>query len=367
MRFRQWVDAGGSLSYALIDEATGIAALVDPVASLEAAYVELAHEHRLRIAYVLHTRITADSGGIAATSDRYADLAASLGLRIAPDQALAAHRDALWERLGCPRIGPRSSWIPDESNAGGAPTLVQVDRSLFEIRARTAIAQGMEWFVTDAGGAFASPIRIAYDGIRVLLGNEIIDGIACPRSPGALVYRWRDRLFNGGSVAGVVRARVPQWASTLPDETLVYPGRVEAGLRVASLGQITTLDQPAVDAPAPLPDGTPHPGGFREIDPDAARAALSRLVVIDISDPRAATHRIPGACSIRTQEIPKVAGDWPRDRPILVVSETGMRCETASRMLQHMGFTWVYRLIGGLELWRESDLPLQPILSQRSA
>jgi rhodanese-related sulfurtransferase len=47
-----------------------------------------------------------------------------------------------------------------------------------------------------------------------------------------------------------------------------------------------------------------------------------------------------------------------RNRPIVVYCDTGARSAMAADTLQQMGFTQVYNLAGGIELWIAEDLPV---------
>jgi len=62
------------------------------------------------------------------------------------------------------------------------------------------------------------------DGDRLYVGKELLSVVATPgHSACSLSYLWRDRVFTGHTL--------------LPDETLVYPGRVTDRRRISSIGQ----------------------------------------------------------------------------------------------------------------------------------
>lgn len=47
-----------------------------------------------------------------------------------------------------------------------------------------------------------------------------------------------------------------------------------------------------------------------------------------------------------------------REKPIVVVCETGMRSAQAAKLLKSLGFSQVMNLQGGLTTWRSDNLPL---------
>ena len=50
--------------------------------------------------------------------------------------------------------------------------------------------------------------------------------------------------------------------------------------------------------------------------------------------------------------------DKHKEKPVVVVCESGMRAETAAGQLLKAGFTQVFVLKGGLAQWRASNLPV---------
>jgi len=48
----------------------------------------------------------------------------------------------------------------------------------------------------------------------------------------------------------------------------------------------------------------------------------------------------------------------PTDQPIVVVCRTGGRSALAALVLQHMGFSNVRSIAGGVTQWTAADLPL---------
>ncbi len=369
MLFRQWVAPGeGRCSYALVDDGTGVGALVDPVPELESAYRAYARERSFRFAFVLETRLPPEEGH--EIDGRYTEMVAALGLESHIEEVgpPVGEGKGLAARLGALRVGPLRSWIGEGEDGAEVPTVLQVGGTIVELRGTCRSDRPREWLVADPTGPIDPPVRLAYDGARLLLGREIVDVRPCGAQAGALAYLWRDRLFTGRPVRSPVReaeGRPPRWCRSLAQETLVFPGQVRDGLRVSTLGQ-ELEDRPRESRAEPeLPAGTWNSRGFCDLDPEEARPVLHRFQVLSIGDATRSPYRMPGARPVDLRTLAGVVEGWSRAEPILVVSETGVRCGSAVLMLQRMGFERVYRLLGGLELWSDHGFPVHPVLETR--
>lgn len=108
-----------------------------------------------------------------------------------------------------------------------------------------------------------------------------------------------------------------------------------------------------------------------EISPNTYLQSTSRYpILIDVREPQEYQSGIlPGAqmiprglleakliempiCKERSQPL-----EWLAENNILLYCHTGSRSALAAHSLQKMGFNKVYSLAGGIEKWRELDLP----------
>ena len=100
------------------------------------------------------------------------------------------------------------------------------------------------------------------DEDSVIIGEEFIQVIATPgHSRCSLSYYWRDRVFTGHTLlagtsglcqradsdAAQMFNSVRKKLLTLPEETLVYPGRVNAGHCLSSIAQERTSSEDVAD------------------------------------------------------------------------------------------------------------------------
>jgi len=93
--------------------------------------------------------------------------------------------------------------------------------------------------------------RTVAHGDTLIFGGEVIRVLSTPgHTPDAVSYLWRDRLFSGdalhpaGCPAPLDTTDPGQWYDSvtqrlflLPDETLVFPGHVQAGRTVSTIAE----------------------------------------------------------------------------------------------------------------------------------
>ncbi|HHJ17997.1 MAG TPA: MBL fold metallo-hydrolase [Gammaproteobacteria bacterium] len=182
MIFRQFCTSDDEISYLLADPVTRYAALLDPNLLAEPDYIEVMNRLDLRLVYVIETHA------------HESHLSAASVLRTDTGARLVTHSEA---DISC------------------------VDMHV------------------DAGDS-------------IFVGEECISVLATPgHSMCSLSIRWRDRVFTGHTLlagatgpclrddanAGQLFDSVEQRLFALPDETLVYPGRIRNGWRISSIGQ----------------------------------------------------------------------------------------------------------------------------------
>lgn len=66
-----------------------------------------------------------------------------------------------------------------------------------------------------------------------------------------------------------------------------------------------------------------------------------------------------GAKNIPLSQISSRVSEFPRDREILLICQSGNRSVTAARILQKQGVTQVVNVTGGTTVWRMHGLPLE--------
>ena len=94
---------------------------------------------------------------------------------------------------------------------------------------------------------------------------------------------------------------------------------------------------------------------------DAVRLVNSGAVIVDVRDTSEynAGHIID-ARNIPAKELGERADSLKKfkEKPVIVVCETGMSAGNAVKALRALGFTKVTALKGGLRSWRQENLPL---------
>ena len=185
MIFRQFCTADKEISYLLADPVTRQAALLDPNMLALDEYIETIEAMDLTLSYVIETHV------------HESHRSASASLRAQMDAQLVAHQAA---QLVC--------------------TDMPVD-----------------------------------DEDSVYIGEELVRVIATPgHSRCSLCFHWRDRVFTGHTLlagksglcpredsdAAAMLKSIQKKLLTLPDETLIYPGRINANRCVSSIAQERT-------------------------------------------------------------------------------------------------------------------------------
>ncbi|HEX7011731.1 MAG TPA: rhodanese-like domain-containing protein [Steroidobacteraceae bacterium] len=102
--------------------------------------------------------------------------------------------------------------------------------------------------------------------------------------------------------------------------------------------------------------------GSNSVGPtDAVRLTNSGAIVLDVRDPNEyeAGHIID-ARNIPAAEIASRADSLKKykEKPVIVCCENGFASAAAARTLRASGFTKVVTLRGGLQNWRQENLPL---------
>ncbi|WP_117237196.1 rhodanese-like domain-containing protein [Thermus sediminis] len=145
----------------------------------------------------------------------------------------------------------------------------------------------------------------------------------------------------------------------------------QAAAWLASLGydQVLNLEGGIVQwYRAGLPvDTTPVEVGygatpFQEVGPHEAQTLLGEALVVDVREAwEYGEGHLPGAINIPLSSLPQRLSELPKDRPILLVCNSGNRSGVAADFLVAQGFPGerVYNLEGGTHAWMASGLPIE--------
>jgi rhodanese-related sulfurtransferase len=81
--------------------------------------------------------------------------------------------------------------------------------------------------------------------------------------------------------------------------------------------------------------------------------------IVDVRSPTEfGTGSLRNARNIPLADVPTQAPNLPKDKPALVVCETGRRSSLAAVKLRSAGVSEVFILAGGLDAWRAAGLPV---------
>ncbi|TBH20088.1 rhodanese-like domain-containing protein [Thermus thermamylovorans] len=101
---------------------------------------------------------------------------------------------------------------------------------------------------------------------------------------------------------------------------------------------------------------------FQEVGPLEARRLLEEAFVVDVREPwEYGEGHVPGAVNIPLSTLPARLAELPKDRPILLVCNSGNRSGVAADFLVSQGFPGerVYNLEGGTYAWLGAGLPVE--------
>ncbi|BAN46268.1 thiosulfate sulfurtransferase GlpE [Metapseudomonas resinovorans] len=92
---------------------------------------------------------------------------------------------------------------------------------------------------------------------------------------------------------------------------------------------------------------------FQRIAPEQAQALREQgAVVVDIRDPQSfALGHISGSHHLDNYSLPDFIAHADFDKPLIVTCYHGNSSQSAAAYLAHQGFSEVYSLDGGFELW----------------
>lgn len=104
----------------------------------------------------------------------------------------------------------------------------------------------------------------------------------------------------------------------------------------------------------------------RAAGPSVSTLEATRLInsknaqIVDVRTPEQfATGSLPNAKNIPASNLKDRLGELKKERPIILVCNTGTSAGPAAAQLRASGFAEVYVLAGGVAGWREAGLPLR--------
>ena len=88
-------------------------------------------------------------------------------------------------------------------------------------------------------------------------------------------------------------------------------------------------------------------------------ADLSKVMLVDVrTSEESALSAVPGAVNIPLDDLRERMGEIPKDRPIYLFCEVGLRGYLASNILKGHGYKDVRNLIGGLKTYKAATSPV---------
>lgn len=103
---------------------------------------------------------------------------------------------------------------------------------------------------------------------------------------------------------------------------------------------------------------------FKSLSPMLAVAKMnsSGVSIIDVREPHEFIKgHIENAINTPLGKLADQLGQFAhqKDNPVIVVCQTGTRSVPACKTLTKAGFTDVYNIIGGMQAWEDSKLPIK--------
>jgi rhodanese-related sulfurtransferase len=96
-----------------------------------------------------------------------------------------------------------------------------------------------------------------------------------------------------------------------------------------------------------------------EVSADAVESRLPGTLLLDVREPAEyARGHVPGAVNLPQCDLASRLDDLPRDRPLWLVCQAGLRSRRAAQFLKQMGFERVAHVLGGTSAWEAAGKPL---------
>jgi hydroxyacylglutathione hydrolase len=151
-----------------------------------------------------------------------------------------------------------------------------------------------------------------------------------------------ERLFNA-----LARLEREPFAATLTSGTPPRPLNMTA---------IEATNRGAADMPWAMLTTSPP---VLSVEVETVESRPPEAVVLDVREPSEYAHgHIPGALNMPQADLATRLEELPRDRPLMVVCQVGMRSLRSAQFLKQMGFVQVASIKGGTAAWSKAGKPL---------
>ena len=348
MYFKQFLDEKvGCASYLIASRRSHEAAIVDPAIAI-GQYVELLQQRGFVLKYVIDTHVHADhiSGARELAARTGAELCLHESAKVTyPFRALRDGEDLPLGQLRLHVVhtpGHRAELIsllvinPERSPE---PSMVLTGDSLLVGDVGRP----------DFGGGDA---RQQYDSVTRLL--RLPDWVAvfpghfegpcgkgmCGRPSTTIGF---ERLFNR--------------LARMDREPFVAAMTESVPARPLNMTAIEATNRGIADAPwAMLTELAPIP----EITVGALADRSPLALLVDVREPEEyAGGHVPGAVNLPQSDLASRLDELPRDRPVYVVCQGGMRSTRAAQFLRQVGFTDIVNVAGGTNAWLAAGRPVE--------
>lgn len=343
MYFKQFLDERcGCASYLIASRQSHEAAVVD-AAMDPGQYDDLLRERGFRLKYVIDTHVHADhvSGARRLASKHGAELCLHESAAVAyPFRGL---KDG--EELPLGQLRLRIVHCPGHRQELISVLVVNPPRS----PEPSMVLTGDSLLVGDVGRPDfgGGDAAVQYESVTRLL--RLPDWVAvfpghfegpcgkgmCGRPSTTIGF---ERLFNP-----LLRLDRPEFISTLAGSVPARPLNMVAieatnrGREDAAWAMLTSL--PPVE----------------EVGIEALDGLRADAVLLDVREPEEYAYgHVPGAVSLPQAELATRLAVVPRDRPVFVICESGMRSLRSTQFLRQMGYVHVTNVRGGTAAWRKS-------------
>lgn len=348
MYFQQFLNQlHGCASYLIASRGTGEAAVVDPALETE-QYDAVLRLRELRLRYVIDTHIHADHvSGARTLAERHdATLCLHESARVSyPFRSLVDGEELELGQLRL-RVWHTPGHRPELVSLLIANPPRSVEPSMV-LTADSLLAGDVGR--PDFGGGDAS---VQFDSFHRLLGlpdwvavfpghfEGPCGGGMCGRPSSTIGF---ERLYNP-----LARLDHERFVSAIANDVPARPLNMRA---------IEATNRGMAAMPWAMLTETPT---VEDVGIGEVAARTTGALLLDVREPAEyARGHLPGAVSLPQAELASRLEELPRDRPILVVCESGSRSCRSAQFLTQMGFERVANVAGGTHAWRTAGKPLE--------
>jgi glyoxylase-like metal-dependent hydrolase (beta-lactamase superfamily II)/rhodanese-related sulfurtransferase len=126
--------------------------------------------------------------------------------------------------------------------------------------------------------------------------------------------------------------------------------------RPLNMTAIEATNRGLADMPWAMLTQTPD---VADVDVTALEARAPEAAVVDVREPDEYAHgHVPGAANLPQAELATRLEEVPRDRPVFVICQGGVRSRRSAQFLRQMEYVRVANVQGGTDAWRTAGKPL---------